>query len=176
MKEILAALLFISLQAPSWALPADEVTPIPARDYFTQVHELLENAKRSIRLVLFEIRYYPAYPKSPTNQLIRDLENAHKRGVLVEVVIEESKEHAVENAEKNRQAVAPLIRAGIPVYFDSPDTTTHDKVLVIDERYVVIGSTNWSYHAMDKNNESSVLIDSPELAAHYLNYFEEFKE
>lgn len=162
-------------QTSTWALPAQEVTPIPAREYFQTIHPLLQNAQKSIRLIIYEIRYYPRFKNSPTNLLIQSLIEAHKRGVSVEVIMEESSGHAVDNAQQNHEAAALLEKAGIPVYSDSPTTTTHDKVLVIDERYVVIGSTNWSYHAMEKNNESSVLIDAPELAKHYLEYFDSLK-
>jgi phosphatidylserine/phosphatidylglycerophosphate/cardiolipin synthase-like enzyme len=158
------------------ALPASDVTPIPPRGYFDQVHPLLQNAQKTIRLILYEIRYYPRFKNSPTNQLIQALIEAHRRGVSVEVIVEESSDHAVDNAQQNHEAAALLEEAGIPVYFDSPTTTTHDKILVIDDRYVIIGSTNWSYHALEKNNESSVLVDSPELAKYYLRYFDGLKE
>ncbi|GEM_PF-798265 len=177
-SSVVVAIILSCLSWPALvsALPANNVTPISPREYFQQVHPLLQNAQKSIRLVIYEIRYYPRFKNSPTNLLIQALIEAHKRGVSVEVIVEESNDHAVDNAQKNREAVALLEKEGILVYFDSPDTTTHDKILVIDERYVVIGSTNWSYHALEKNNESSVLIDSPELAKHYLEYFESLKQ
>ena len=171
----LAIFCLFSVQSLSWSLPAKDVMPIPAREYFAQVHPLLQQAQKSIRLIIYEIRYYPRFKNSSTNQLIQSLIDAHQRGVSVEVIVEESSEHARDNAAENREAVALLEKVGISVYFDSPATTTHDKVLVIDERYVVIGSTNWSYHALEKNNESSVLIDSPELARYYVEYFERLK-
>ena len=37
-------------------------------------------------------------------------------------------------------------------------------MVIADERYVVIGSTNWSASALNYNFESNVLIDSPALA------------
>ncbi len=172
---LLSPFLLVSVLDSASALPANNVTPISRREYFQQVHPLLQDAQKSIRLIIYEIRYYPRFKNSPTNQLIQALIDTHKRGVSVEVIVEESNDHAVDNAQQNHEAAALLEKAGIPVYFDSPTTTTHDKVLVIDERYVVVGSTNWSYHAMEKNNESSVMIDSPELAKHYLEYFESLK-
>jgi cardiolipin synthase len=49
-------------------------------------------------------------------------------------------------------------------------------MIVIDRRYVVVGSANWSYSAMEKNNEASVIIDSPKLAEVYIKYFEDIKK
>lgn len=40
----------------------------------------------------------------------------------------------------------------------------HDKLVIVDSRFVVEGSTNWSISALKSNRESATLIDSPELA------------
>jgi len=40
----------------------------------------------------------------------------------------------------------------------------HDKLVIVDNRFVVEGSTNWSIAALKSNRESAALIDSPELA------------
>jgi len=45
-----------------------------------------------------------------------------------------------------------------------PGRKLHDKVVVVDRRYVVEGSMNWSIVALKNNFESVTLIDSPELA------------
>jgi phosphatidylserine/phosphatidylglycerophosphate/cardiolipin synthase-like enzyme len=42
----------------------------------------------------------------------------------------------------------------------------------VDEDYVVLGSTNWSYFAFEESNETSVVIQSPELNRHYAGYIE----
>ena len=47
---------------------------------------------------------------------------------------------------------------------------THLKVTVIDGRYVYLGSHNLTEGALRYNNELSVLIDSPEIAAETLTY------
>jgi phosphatidylserine/phosphatidylglycerophosphate/cardiolipin synthase-like enzyme len=63
-----------------------------------------------------------------------------------------------------------LRAGGGSVYEDSRDVTTHAKIVVVDDDFVVIGSTNWSYHALEENNETAVIIESPELNAHYADY------
>lgn len=45
-----------------------------------------------------------------------------------------------------------------------PVRRLHDKVIVIDGRYVVEGSMNWSISALKENFESVSIIDSPEHA------------
>ena len=65
-----------------------------------------------------------------------------------------------------------LEAGGGTVFEDSPDVTTHAKLAIVDSDFVVIGSTNWSYHALEENNETAVIIESPELNAHYAAYIE----
>jgi phosphatidylserine/phosphatidylglycerophosphate/cardiolipin synthase-like enzyme len=58
------------------------------------------------------------------------------------------------------------------VVFDSPGTTTHTKVAVIDGRYIFLGSHNLTNSALKYNHELSVFIDSPELAGKTLRYID----
>ena len=50
------------------------------------------------------------------------------------------------------------------VVYDPVTVTTHTKLLIIDGEISVVGSTNWTYSALEKNHEVSVLIRSPEVA------------
>ena len=54
--------------------------------------------------------------------------------------------------------------AGCVIHFMPSRRTLHDKLIVVDSRYVVEGSANWSISALRNNFESSTLIDSPDLA------------
>ena len=178
MKNTIALVIFLVVIFPwnTFALPAKDVQPIPQREYSETLHELFSHAQNSIRAILFTIRYYPKTKQSSVNRLVDDLISAAQRGVSVEVILEDSLDHAKENADENRQVGERLEKGGIKVYYDLPAVTTHDKLLVIDSRYVVIGSTNWSYYAFERNNEASVLIDSEELAQYYHKYFESLKD
>ena len=41
----------------------------------------------------------------------------------------------------------------------------HEKLVVVDDRYVVIGSSNFNYRSMGLSHELALVMDSPELAA-----------
>jgi len=64
----------------------------------------------------------------------------------------------------------------VKVYFDPPDVTSHDKMIIVDGKLSIVGSTNWSYYALERNNEASVLIHSEEVADYFIKYFEKVKE
>jgi phosphatidylserine/phosphatidylglycerophosphate/cardiolipin synthase-like enzyme len=66
--------------------------------------------------------------------------------------------------------LARLREAGGKVYEDSPDVTTHAKVLIVDDDYTVVGSTNWSLPALEENNETAVVIESQDINGHYADF------
>ncbi len=166
-------LLFLLKADFCFSFPAD-VKPICNRKYFSQVHSLISEAKQSIYIVLYIARYYQKYPDSSSNKLIKNLISAAKRGVDVRVILDQS-DWNEKNTAENRATAKVLNEGGVKVWLDDFKKTSHNKLIIIDGRYVVIGSTNWSYYALDKNNESSVLIDSPEVADSFKKYFEKVK-
>ncbi len=134
------------------------------RDYFDEVHELLSSANESVHIAIFEMKYYPNYPGSLENRLVEDLIEARRRGVDVYVIVDEY-------ARGSNETVALLKENGINAKLDSKSVTTHVKLLIIDGKIVVIGSTNWSYYALEKNHEASVVIFSRDVAKRFDEYF-----
>ena len=51
----------------------------------------------------------------------------------------------------------------------------HEKLMIVDSRYVVIGSTNFNFRSMELSHELSLVIDSPEMAAELERHAEEIK-
>ena len=105
--------------------------------------------------------------------LLDDLIEASKRGVDVKVMLEGGEEFLGENfTEAQTKTKEYLEEGGVKVKFDGEGVTTHAKLIVIDERVVILGSTNWNYYSLDRNNEASVLIKSNEAGIYYEDYFE----
>lgn len=61
---------------------------------------------------------------------------------------------------------------GLPVRLDGNSGIMHHKVIIIDDISVITGSFNLSANANNRNDENIIIINSPEIAAEYL---EEFK-
>lgn len=57
-----------------------------------------------------------------------------------------------------------------------PGDKLHHKVAVIDQRWVVTGSHNWSAAANHDNDETLLVIDNPTVAAHFQQEFERLYE
>ncbi|WP_297464216.1 phospholipase D-like domain-containing protein [Thermococcus sp.] len=134
------------------------------KDYYMSLLSAINSAKSEIYVMMFLMKYDPGDSYDPANDLIRALVKAEQRGVRVHVLLEDG-------IEENRKAYDYLKQNGVDVTFDSPATTLHAKVVVIDGRIVFIGSHNWSEAALNWNHEVSVRIDSEEFARKMEDYF-----
>ncbi len=149
------------------AIDSSEIIPISDRGYFPRVHEALTNAKKSIHIAAFELKYYDNYHESLQNQIIADLIDAQKRGVDVRIVLDE-----YADTDPNTNGYEYVKKNGIKIKYDSNKTTTHSKLVVIDGKIVILGSTNFSYYALEKNNEVDVMIFSEKTAEYFERYFQ----
>lgn len=120
--------------------------------------EEMNAAKREIDLMLYQFSYKP---------LRQALAEAVKRGVKVRLVLEP-------RIDSNLDVAKELDAAGVEVRWASRDyANTHSKVAAVDGKRIFVGSTNWSQHAMVQNREVSVLIESEELVAEFMQVFEQ---
>jgi len=157
-----------------FCLPAEDVQLVTDAQYFQVAKKMIEEAKRSIQVMMFEMGYYDQNPNTPSNLLIRELINAKKRGVKVEVLLE-VREGEDRTTKRNRHTGRILSAGGVEVIYDSPIKTTHAKCMVVDGKLNLLGSTNWTYYALTSNHEASVLIRSKEMAKAIADYFNQVK-
>jgi len=169
-------------------VPAEQTPDISIltnRDYFPVVHQLFQEAQQSIQVMMFSARYYTEKPRhagdiehvpgthwSNTNVLLDDLVEAQQRGVDVLIILDSSTWNQ-SNTELNETFGRLMTEGGVAVFMDDPEVTTHCKLIVVDDQLTVVGSTNWSYYALDQNNETSVMIRSPEINLEYREFFQE---
>jgi phosphatidylserine/phosphatidylglycerophosphate/cardiolipin synthase-like enzyme len=171
----LLILFSIFLPLTSHPLPAEDVQMVTDEQYFQVAKKMIQEAKHSIQVMMFEMGYYDRHPDSPSNLLIKGLIDARKRGVKVEVILEVSKGEG-QTTKRNRQTGKILSKGGVEVIYESPMKTTHAKLMIVDSTLVLIGSTNWTYYALSSNHEVSVFIRSKEAAGELTGYFNRIKE
>ncbi|MBU2497033.1 MAG: phospholipase, partial [Nanoarchaeota archaeon] len=102
--------------------------------------------------------------------LLEDLIDAHERGVKIRVLLDES-DWSPSIGKDNKKTIDYLIENGIQAKLDNPKKTLHVKLLIIDDS-IIIGSTNLGFHALERNNEASILITNSEITEYYKTYFE----
>jgi len=168
----------LSIELPS--LPSTgESAVIPLADwtdtqcYGTVLLELIRDAKQSVHVSMYRMSYYTQYSDSLSNQLIHALISAAGRGLSVKVLLDDCAYYE-DSAEANLLTALYLHNRGIEVRLDAATETTHTKLVVIDERTVLLGSTNWNYYALEQNVEVNVaLVGLPELGAQFEAFFQQ---
>ena len=167
----LAIIFIIFFSLPVFALPCQDVEVVTDREYFPVVHQALREASHSIQLMMYTIGYYEKYPDSPSNILIRDLIEAKQRGVEVKVILDVSDwNQRVTRQNKNTGQI--LSKNGVEIAYDPLFINAHAKLLIIDGMITILGSTNWTYYSLTRNNEVSVLVKSKEVAQKLSDYFQ----
>ncbi|HAZ10436.1 MAG TPA: hypothetical protein DCY56_04945 [Candidatus Omnitrophica bacterium] len=182
-KNIRLSIIFIVFAIVSLnvfpAYPSDDsspekITDISDRKYEQVLIDLLDNAKESIVISMYGISLGFG-EKSPVMLLLNDLLEARKRGVSVTMYLNTR----FRDTDKSEGSFieSPVFKelkdAGCDIYLIPSSRTLHDKLIIVDSRYVVIGSTNWSNSALRRNFESNTLIDSPRHAGEKLKRLED---
>lgn len=154
-----------------------QVVPLVDSAYYGAVGAELRGATKSIHCAMYLAKYNPGFPDGLEASLLKDIASARKRGVNVCVILD-GNERAWEDQDKvqrrraNQEAFDLLAKAGVDVRYDSDDVLLHSKLIVIDESVTILGSTNWTYSALRKNHEASVIIRSTGVARRFLEGFE----
>ena len=140
-----------------------KVSDISDREYEQAVIGLIDNAQKSVVIGMYHISTQLEL-NNPVKLLLNDLVEAEKRGVQVRIYLNTKFPDVSYKELVDEDEFKALKEAGCELYFIPPGRKLHDKVVIVDRRYVVEGSMNWSIIALKNNFESATLIDSPGLA------------
>lgn len=147
-------------------------------EYAEKVLPLIQSAQKRCWVAVYVASYSDSFEFSIQNRLYRALVDRHKKGVDVKVILDESYEWDVrknrpsdKRSTKNDVVFQYLKSNGVPVLLDSPEQTMHGKFVVVDDSWVVLGSTNWTYSALLKNVEVSSILKNEALNLEMQNFF-----
>jgi len=110
----------------------------------------------------------------PDDLSVRHLVEAARRGVRVEVIVPGKYIDFGVVRKASRARWGPLLEAGIAIYEFQP-TMYHTKVMVVDDLWVSVGSTNFDSRSFRLNDEANLNLLDPDLAAELTGHFEEDK-
>ncbi len=119
---------------------------IIGKQFPLKVIPLIDNAKYLIRIVMFDWRWYPNDPANPVQLFNQALVRAVRRGVKVDVIT------------SSNEIVATLKSIGVNAKKPDIKNLIHAKLLIFDDKDIVIGSHNFSSSAFTMNMEASVFI------------------
>ena len=143
----LALVLFGSILAYLFFLQTNPSCPSSIRPVFSPGSEsvfigLAGNSKKGISAELYQFSYSP---------LLEELVRAAGRGVKVRVILDRT-------VDSNYPTAKALSEGGVEVRIASRNfERVHSKFGIFDEA-VLVGSTNWSFHAMFLNREAAVVL------------------
>lgn len=140
--------------------------------YLPTVHALLREARTSVRVSLYNATLNGHDAGRSSRLLLEELRKAARRKCTVQVLL-----NAVSPARTlliyNNTAAQWLLRKGCQVRKLPHPRCLHAKLVTVDDRVAVIGSHNWSYHALRKNAELSWRIEDPDGVREVMAYFGE---
>ncbi len=101
------------------------------------------------------------------SDMAQSIKNATERGVEFKIIL--PNDPRTLNFKAAHYSVKDLQSAGITVFSEkalyNTENLLHEKLIVVDGQYTVIGSVNLNYRSMVLSNEIALVIDSPEFAS-----------
>ena len=152
------------LHAPVWAShgarPIDDAVSCPVAVRFSPhggaeaaVTDTLRHARVRVRAAVYGLT-------SPSIE--RVLVDLARTGVPVSLKTDRGR-----SATRDQAAVLDRLKAaGVSVDSRSP-RLIHDKFAVVDGRWIITGSFNWTTSAERRNHENVLILDCPDLAARF---------
>ena len=109
----------------------------------------------------------------PDERLITALSLAAMRGVAVDVVVPETSDHTIVDWA-NRANSGPLLRDGVRMWL-SPPPFHHTKLMVVDDAWCLVGSSNWDIRSFRLNFEICTELHDEALAGTLAGFLERNK-
>ncbi|MFA6897760.1 MAG: phospholipase D-like domain-containing protein [Patescibacteria group bacterium] len=128
-------------------------------EYSATVVPLIDAARRSIDVIVFDWRWYTNDPGNCVQIFNQSIVSAVRRGVKVRVI-------------GNSEDVLKILRSvGCETKKIFSKRLVHAKMILIDDCDIVVGSHNFSFQAFTLNQEISVYISDFPDAPRVLDYF-----
>jgi len=120
--------------------------------------ELIGGAQHSLHFLVYSFT---------SDEIAAALIASHQAGLEVRGVLDAGQAESNTGGEYEN-----LRQAGLDVRLDGNRNRMHHKLLIIDEAIVVTGSYNFSFSAENRNDENTLVIHNPEIAARFIAEFE----
>jgi len=136
-----------------------ELTALSGSQFPKAVSPLVENARESIDIIVFDWRWYPHDPGASCQLFNQSIIRAAQRKLKIRAVL--NNDNIISILKSNGIEAKRLITAKL----------VHCKFMIIDSKHVVVGSHNYSESAFCKNLEFSVIIKDVEDISSFNDFF-----
>lgn len=128
-------------------------------DFPTQVIPYINAATSSIDIIVYDWRWYSSDPGSPCQLFNAAILAAVARSVKVRTIVNNE---TIKNILKDNGCQSKILVTA---------SLVHVKMMIIDDKYVICGSHNYTQNAFTINLELSVIFDDATVTAQCLGYF-----
>jgi len=134
---------------------------LPDPDMLVILQQRLVNAKKSIEIGMYLLS---------NEDIITTLcSMAEKKQCRIRIWVNQGMLQA-----RLMQNLQQLWDSGIDIqFYQEQRSILHLKIAVIDDRYVITGSANWTQHGLTRNIEDLLIFDAPNMAKYYQKYLDE---
>jgi phosphatidylserine/phosphatidylglycerophosphate/cardiolipin synthase-like enzyme len=139
--------------------PLPEIKLVINSAYRAEIVPLINSAKKSIDLLMYEWRWYKQDITTDASLINQCLLRAMRRGVKVRGLVNTGTQ------------MKQLNEIGFDVRTNDAGTLMHSKSIIIDESIAVMGSHNLTNPAMRSNIETSLIVRNADVAKQLSNYF-----
>jgi phosphatidylserine/phosphatidylglycerophosphate/cardiolipin synthase-like enzyme len=140
------------------------VNGTPIQIYFSPEDKVLDHmipvvssANSSIRFMAFSFTDFP---------LAKAMLDRASAGVNVAGVFEKV------GSDTESSELRTFFCAKVPARQDGNPRFLHDKLIIVDNRFVISGSFNFSSNATENNDENVIIVDNPQIANLYTQEFQ----
>lgn len=135
------------------------ILPIIGKEYPDVAIKAIEEAKNSLKILVFDWRWYPNDPGSVAQRFNNSVVQARQRGIEIKAIT------------PVKETVRRLQEQRIQGKNLDTGKLVHPKLMIVDDKHVIIGSHNFTMNAFTRNYELSVLIKNCDCIDKFLDYF-----
>jgi cardiolipin synthase len=111
----------------------------------------------------------------PDDLSVKELADACRRGVKVQIIVPGGHIDTKVTRRAGRSRWGPLLEAGVEIFEYRP-TMYHCKVMIVDDVWTSVGSTNFDNRSFRLNDEANLNVYDADFAAEQARSFEGDKE
>ncbi len=151
---------YVAVDSDAGDTPAMVVGSTPSAGGSTRARVLLQTfiASAKERVLINNPYFIP--DESLRSELIRA---AKDRGVDVKIITPGEKSDHYFTQATSRSLYGDLLQGGVEIYEHLP-TFIHRKILIVDDQWCVVGSTNFDHRSFGLNDEVNLVVRSADLA------------
>lgn len=129
------------------------------REYPDEIIKMVKASKVSIKILMYDWRWYSHQPGARIQKLNNAIVQAVKRGVDVKAVL-------------NNKSILKILNAqGIKAISTNTCRTMHAKIVIVDEKDLFVGSHNFSINGFEINHEISLHSQDQFMISRCLTFF-----